>query len=326
MMKRSFSKRFREEKHTGFATQNGNQGSRLMNKDGSYNVIRKGMPLLNRLNRFHDLITMRWTTFNSMVIVFYVLINLLFTSLYMLFGVEDLGGTFGQSTPDKFWEAFFFSCQTFTTVGYGRINPIGLPANIIASFESLIGLMSFALATGLIYGRFSRPHAKLLKSDNVIIAPFQNGTALMFRITNARKNQLIECEASLMMSFIETESGVRKFLPLILEYSKVSALAMSWTIVHPIDENSPMNGLGPEDLKEMVAEFMFSLKAFDDTYSQTVHTRFSYAHDDLVWGAKFAPMFHSSKTSNSTILELDKIGAYERVELPLKLQKAASES
>lgn len=324
-MKSSFFKRFREEQHTGFSTQSNTQGSRLMNKDGSFNVQRTGMPFLKTLNRFHDLITMPWASFNSIVIIFYIFINLFFTSLYLLFGVEHLGGTIAQSFSDKFFEAFFFSTQTFTTVGYGRINPVGLPANIIAAVESLTGLMSFALATGLIYGRFSRPHAKILYSEKAIIAPFHEGTALMFRIANARSNQLIECEAELMMSFIEPETNMRKFLPLELEYKQVTGLAMSWTIVHPIDEKSPMNGLGPADLKEIDAEFIFSFKAFDDTYSQTVYTRYSYSHDEMVWGAKFIPMFHRSEDTNATILELDKIGSFNNIELPLKLQKTASE-
>ncbi|MFI5222283.1 MAG: ion channel [Bacteroidia bacterium] len=324
-MKRSFFKRFHEEQHTGFSTRSGNQGSRLMNKDGSFNVVRKGMPLLRRLDRFHDMITMPWSTFNTIVIIFYLLINLFFTSLYLMFGVESLGGTIATSPIDKFFEAFFFSCQTYTTVGYGRVNPIGLPANIIASIESLTGLMSFALATGLIYGRFSRPNAKILYSENMVIAPFQNGTALMFRIANARKNQLIECEASLLMSFIEPETQIRKFLPLTLEYNKVTGLAMSWTIVHPINENSPLSGLGPADLNEVDSEFIFMFKAFDDTYAQTIHARYSYSHKELIWGAKFNPAFHSDKNSNATILELDKLGSYEKVELPLVLQKASSE-
>lgn len=324
-MKRAFFTKFKEEEHTGFSTRSGIQGSRLMNKDGTFNVIRRGMPFLNRLNRFHDLITMRWSTFNTIVIVFYLIINLVFTLLYLLAGVEHLGGTIAISSTDKFFEAFFFSCQTYTTVGYGRVNPVGLPANIIASIESLTGLMSFALATGLIYGRFSRPNAKILYSENAIIAPFQNATAFMFRIANARKNQLIECEAQLMMSYVDSETAIRKFLPLKLEYNKVSGLAMSWTVVHPINDDSPLKGISPDDLKEFDAEFIFMFKAFDDTYSQTIHARNSFTHHDIVWGAKFQPMFHTDEHSNATILELDQISSYEKIELPLVLQKASSE-
>jgi inward rectifier potassium channel len=230
--------------------------------------------------------------------------------------MDEIDGDLGVTSIEHFWDAFFFSSQTLTTVGYGRTNPIGLNANIIAAFECLLGLMSFAIMTGVLYGRFSRPQAKLVNSPNALLSPFNGGTALMFRIANGRSNQIIECEAQVLMSYIDRETNRREFEQLTLEYKTVSALALSWTIVHPITDDSPMKGLSQQDLEEIDAEFILLFKAFDETYAQTVHSRISYASHELIWGAKFDIMFHRSDNGQGTVLEMDKIGAYKEVSLP----------
>jgi inward rectifier potassium channel len=221
----------------------------------------------------------------------------------------------GVTKMEHFWDAFFFSSQTLTTVGYGRTNPMGLSANIVAAVECLLGLMSFAIMTGVLYARFSRPQAKLLNSPHALIAPFKDGTALMFRIANSRSNQIIECEAQVLMSYIDKDTNRREFESLTLEYKTVSALALSWTIVHPINDDSPMKGLSAKELDEIDAEFIVLFKAFDETYAQTVHSRISYASNELIWGAKFEVMFHRSNNGMGTVLEMDKIGAYYEVPL-----------
>ena len=158
-----------EDKYTGFGSQAQAQGNRLVNKDGSFNVKRDGLPLFNRFNPFHDLILMSWMHFSLIIFAFYFTVNLIFAFIYFYIGIEHLGGIIGSTLKDKFFEAFFFSTQTFTTVGFGRINPIGNAASTVAAIESLIGLMAFALATGLLYGRFSRPNVKLIRSENAVI-------------------------------------------------------------------------------------------------------------------------------------------------------------
>ncbi len=307
-----------EDKYTGFGSQAQVQGNRLVNKDGSFNVKRDGLPLFNRFNPFHDLILMSWMHFSLIIFAFYFTVNLIFAFLYFYIGIEHLGGIIGYTQKDKFFEAFFFSTQTFTTVGFGRINPIGNAASTVAAIESLIGLMAFALATGLLYGRFSRPNVKLIRSENAVISPFQNKTAVMLRIANARNNQLIECEARMMLSYIEKETSVRRFLTLKLEYEKVSALSLSWTIVHPIEEDSPMYGLSMQDLLDTESELILAFKGFDDTYSQIVHYRFSYTAQEIVFGAKFIPMFERDKDGQATVLHMDMIGAYEILEIGKK--------
>ncbi|MCU0442891.1 MAG: ion channel [Bacteroidia bacterium] len=301
---------------TGFGTQASNQGERLVRKDGSYNVIRSGMPFSSRFNHYHDLITMKWWKFYLLVITFYTSMNILFALIFMAVGMEQIEGDLGLTTAEHFWDAFFFSSQTMTTVGYGRTSPIGFAANLVAAIECLIGLMSFAILTGVLYGRFSRPRAKLASSDQAVIAPFEGGTALMFRIANARSNQLIECEAQLLMSYIDRATNRREFETLTLEYNKISALALSWTVVHPIVGDSPLVGLSLNDLKEMDCEFVCNFKGFDETYSQVVYTRISYNSNEIVWGAKFTPMFHRAQNSAATVLEVDKVGDYELMALP----------
>ncbi len=326
-MIKKLSNKFKDDQDTGFSAKANIQGGRLLNSNGSFNVIRKGLPFVSRLNFFHELIMMKWSKFIFVVLAFYTAMNLLFGSLYYFVGVEHLNGTAGNSELDKFLESFFFSTQTFATVGYGRINPTGILTNIIASLEALMGVMSLAVDTSLLYSRFSRAQAKMLYSKNMIVAPYQGISALMFRIANAGKDQLIECELQLMVSFVINENGNanRKFLPLKLERSKVASMAMSWTVVHPLNEESPLMNFTQEDLADADAEFILMFKAYDDTYSQVIHTRSSYKYHEIIWGAKFLPMFHASENGSATVFEFDKINLFEQAELPLRLQKASSE-
>lgn len=298
---------------TGFGAQASNQGERLVNADGTYNVKRVGIPFFNRFNHFHDLITMKWWKFFLLVFAFYTSINIIFAFLFLAVGMDQLDGDMGLTVQEQFWDAFFFSSQTLTTVGYGRTNPIGFTANVVAAFECLLGLMTFAIMTGVLYARFARPRAKLVYSDHALISPFNGGKALMMRVANGRTNQIIECEAQLLMSYIDKTTNRREFEPLTLEYTKVSALALSWTIVHPIVDESPMFGLTQKDLEEIDAEFILLFKAFDETYAQSVHARHSYSSDQIVWGAKFELMYHRADNKSSTVLEMDKIGSYQLV-------------
>jgi inward rectifier potassium channel len=326
-MIKKISKKFKADNDTGFASQATYQGGRMLNTDGSYNVVRKGLPFFIRFSFFHELIMMKWAKFWLAVMIFYVGMNVLFGTIYYFIGVEHLNGTIGNSEKEKFLESFFFSTQTFATVGYGRINPTGVLTNTVASLEALMGVMSLALVTSLLYSRFSRPQAKMKYSENMIVAPYQGSTALMFRIANAGKDQLIECEAQLMISFVvnENNANVRKFLALKLERDKIASMPLSWTIVHPLDEDSPIQHFTLQDLADSEAEFIFMFKAFDDTYSQGIHSRTSYKTHEIVWGAKFKPMFHRTDDNSGTILEFDQINEFDRIELPLRLQKAASQ-
>ena len=291
--------------------------SRNMNKDGTFNVVRTGEPRFRHYELYNRLITLSWTKFIFFIFLSYGIANLLFATIYYFIGAEKLSmDTSHMSEGEKFLEVFFFSSQTLTTLGYGRVAPIGALASTIAGIEAMMGLLGFALATGLLYGRFSRPHAKLLYSENAVIAPYRGITGLMFRLTNMRRNQLIEVEVDVTMGFFEPGSKVRSFLPLSLERKKINLFPTSWTVVHPIDEASPLYGKSAQDLHEMEVEMYVLLKAFDDTFSQTVYSRTSYRDSEIIYGAKFLPMF-SQQENGKTLLDLRLINAMEKVELPV---------
>ncbi len=229
----------------------------------------------------------------ALVILCYFVVNLLFASIYMAVGVENLTATEGLTTFEKFMEAFFFSAQTITTLGYGRVAPVGIPANSIAALESLLGLLSFALATGMLYGRFSKPSGKIRYSSIALIAPYQDINGFMFRVVNPQSNQLLEVEVTVSLSLSNKHSDKRDFYLLDLERPKVVFFPTMWTIVHPITQNSPLYGLSETDVLEREAEFIITLRAFDESFSQTVYSRASYNAYDLKWGAKFVYLIKS---------------------------------
>jgi inward rectifier potassium channel len=201
--------------------------------------------------------------------------------------MENLTGIRGVTPFEQFTEAFFFSAQTITTLGYGQVAPLGLLANIVAATESMMGLLSFALATGMVYSRFSKPSAKLKYSEQAVIAPYKDINGFMFRVVNPHGNQLLEVEASVSLSILGEDSELRNFYPLDLERSKVVFLPAVWTIVHPITDDSPFKGLSTEDLLRRDMEVIVVIKAFDESFSQSVYSRSSYKFDELKWGEKF---------------------------------------
>lgn len=312
MIKRLKGNRYHEVNDTGFGAQTQQQGARSINADGSFNVVQEGLPFFKRLNIFHYLITIPWYRFNLLVFAAYLVVNTFFASVYLTVGMDQIDGDLGQTGMEKFWDAFFFSAQTLTTVGYGRQNPLGLTANFVSALECLVGLMSFALMTGLLYSRFSRPVVNLIYSKNLLLAPYQQGTALMFRIANTKKNHLIDCEVEVLlaMDVADGDKTQRRFFNLDLERKKIQSLMLSWTIVHPITNQSPLHELSTQDLIDCDAEFLFFFKAFDDTYSQNVHTRHSYKPNQLVENVKFSPMFYPSLNGRNTILRLNEIDNY----------------
>jgi len=286
---------------------------RILNKDGSFNIIKENVPLFEKFNFFHSLVSMSWTKFLVIVLSAYFCINLLFASIYMLIGVEHLTGIRGTTPAHQFMEAFFFSAQTITTLGYGQVAPIGLIANIVAATESMLGLLGFALATGMVYGRFSKPSAHLKYSEQAIIAPYKDINGFMFRVVNPRGNQLLEVEANVSLSVMRESSGLRDYFSLELERSKVVFLPASWTLVHPITEESPFNKFTAQELEAKDMEVIVVIKAFDESFSQSVYSRSSYKFKELKWGEKFTYLI--SHKDGRLSIDISAISATEKATL-----------
>jgi inward rectifier potassium channel len=274
----------------GLTTQFSGELRRTINADGSFNVRREGLRWRDA-NPYLMLIDTTWPRFLLVVATGFLLVNVIFACLYLAIGIQNLKGL--ESDMGPFANAFFFSVHTLTTVGYGNVYPEGPWANVVSSLEAATGLMVFAIATGLLYGRFSRPSARIVYSKNAIIAPYQDGNSLQFRVTNARTNVLMNMEARVLLMTVESSDGIlrRSFIDLPLERRSVYFFALTWTIVHPIDSDSPFFGKTREDLAKGSAELLILIQGFDDTFSQVVHSRYSYRHDELIWGAKFIPAF-----------------------------------
>jgi len=231
-------------------------------------------------------------------------------------GIEHLKGAEAPSAWAQFLNAFFFSAHTLTTVGYGNMYPSGPAANTIATIEALLGLLAFAIATGLVFGRFSRPSARIGFSERMLIAPYRDGTSLQFRIVNRRSNNLIDLDARLLLMTVEQADGnlQRKYANLELERDHLLFFPLTWTIVHPLNDNIPIYGKTQEDLERLQAEIIIMLKAFDDTFGQTVQVRYSYRYDEITWGAKFVPAFEIDGEGNMR-LEVNRVGKVEAAPL-----------
>ncbi len=289
----------------GLTTQFSGELRRTINPDGTFNVRRRGMRLRD-VNLYLKLIDTTWPRFLAVVLSIFLAVNMLFAAIYLAIGADHLKGH--EPEMSTFLNAFFFSVHTLTTVGYGNIYPVGEQANAVAALEAATGLMIFALATGLLYGRFSRPSARILFSNRALIAPYQDGTSLQFRITNARTNVLMDLEARVLLMTVDTSNGQlkRSYFDLPLERRRVYFFPLTWTVVHPIDDKSPLYGRSSQDLAQQAAEILILIQGFDDTFSQMVHARYSYRHDEILFGARFEPAFHVDQKGD-LVLDVDRI-------------------
>lgn len=306
----------KQNNDTGFSSNNTSAGGRFINKDGTFNVVKEGMSFLKRFSIFNDMLHLPQWKFISVIFLFFILINLLFTSIYFLIGPQQLDGLVTSSPWKTFREIFYFSTQTFTTVGYGHVSPTGDAANIVAGIEALTGFLSLAIATGLIYGRFSKPRSYLVFSNEALVSPYKNGKAIMFRFAAYKdKHTLTDLEIKVNTGLMLTEDGKAdyKYFSLNLERSKVETMPLSWTVVHPIDENSPFYGFTEEDMKMADAELYVWIRGFDDVFNNTVQQRTSYTYNEIIFNRRFVPMYRESEDGNTTILELQKLNTHKAV-------------
>ena len=263
---------------------------RFLNRDGSLNIHR--MQNRKRLisDLYHYFLSIPWPKFFAFVILGYLLTNFVFAALYFLCGQDALNGI--QQTPAwaRFADCYFFSVQTLATIGYGHISPKGFFPNILVTIQALLGMLTLALTTGILYARFSHPTAMVTFSDKAIIGPHNGNQCFYFRVANERLNQVVEAHVTVTLIKNEvTKEGenTRKFyiLPLEREYSPMFAL--SWTVRHTIDRNSPLWNMDHSKLLEDQVEILASLSGIDEIFSQTVSARISYTADDIVYGVRF---------------------------------------
>jgi inward rectifier potassium channel len=299
---------------TGFGNNASSYGGRFINKDGTFNLKREGVPLFKRIGLYQRMLNSPRWKFIAVILVFYFVINLLFTSVYLLIGADQLQGMISNDGWRRFKEVFYFSTQTFTTVGYGRINPVGDAANIIASLEALTGFLSFAIATGLIYGRFAKPKAYLDFSNMALVSPYKGGAGLMFRFATYKDRHTltnVEIKVNIALRTEENGRATYAFYDLTLERYKVDSLPMNWTVVHEINEASPIHGFSKDDIDAADAELYVLVTGFDEVFSSPVLQRTSYTYGEIRFDAKFVPMYRESEDGQTTILEMQKINEFK---------------
>lgn len=297
----------------GFGTVVGGANERrLLNRDGSFNPRREGQPFLQGLHPYHYMLTISWKRFLSMVVAAYTVINLVYALAYLACGPGAIAGQPPSAFGGTFARAFFLSVETLGTIGYGNIFPVGGPINTIIAIESLTGILMLALITGLFFARFSRPTAAIKFSDRAIVSPYRDKSGFMFRLTNARANQLIELEAKVL--FTQMVEGSRHYHQLPLERKKVVFFPLSWTIVHPVDETSPLWGLSEKDLAERDVEFLVLMSGIDETFSQIVHARTSYKPNEIVFGERFVNIYNPVRSDGTVSIDVRKLGLTEPAE------------
>lgn len=289
---------------------------RLLNRDGTFNVRRKGLGFWESIPLYHILLELTWPRFIALVGVFYLGLNAMFALAYTSVGVGAVGGGSAVTIGQRLVEAFFFSVQTSSTLGYGGLVPRGLAANILVTAESLAGLLSFGLMSGLIFARFARPTARVLFSDVAVVAPYQGVTAFQFRLINRRRTQISDLEIRVIFTRRREGSTGREYHELKLERSRVAFFPLAWTIVHPIVEESPLVALSTEDMAACDAEFLILLKGFDETFSQTVHARSSYDAGEIRFGARFSDMFDHECRDGEIGVDVGKLHDIESVQMP----------
>ncbi|HVT05036.1 MAG TPA: ion channel [Thermoanaerobaculia bacterium] len=290
---------------------------RFLNRDGSFNVRRQGLGLWQSLSLYHWMLTISWPFFLGLVVGSYLSLNAVFAAVLIGCGPDALNGVTGGTLAHRFGQTFFFSVHTLATIGYGNVTPRTLAANIVVTIESLIGLLGFAFAAGIMFARFSRPTAQILFSEHAVITPYNDITAFMFRIANQKNNQIVELGAKVLLSRWKRggEGTDREFKQLRLERDRVTFFPLSWTVVHPIDADSPLYGVTPEELRRTESEFLILLTGFDETFSQNVHTRSSYKGDEVLCGVRFRSML--LKADGGLVgVDLRELNSIEKVPTP----------
>jgi inward rectifier potassium channel len=291
---------------------------RLLNHDGTFNVRRNDLSPFHPYNAYHTLLSLPIPRLLALMAAGYFVTNVLFASFYWVAGRNALAGA-AVAPLARFEDCLFFSVQTLATIGYGKLVPNTRIANILVAFEALVGLLGFAILSGLLFTRFTRPTAKIMFSRHAIIAPYGNGWALMFRLVNLRKNNLTDVHAVVSFARWADENGTRRrrFDQLALERESIMFMPLHWVIVHPISGSSPLRGCSEAGLADADPEIVCAITADDETFAQTVHARTSYDKTDVVWGARFVDMYLSD--SEHVAIDIARLHEFEPVAPPASI-------
>jgi inward rectifier potassium channel len=287
---------------------------RTVNVNQFHHNLRKDADLfvyLKRNDLYHILLKLKWWQFLGLITVTYTGINIIFACLYLL-----TNDGIANAQKNSFLDSFFFSIHTLSTVGYGSMYPQNLAAQIIAAIEIFLGVLLMAILAGIMFARFSRPTARVMFSRVAVICPYHGIPTLMFRAANRRENQIIE--AQVRVTFLKNEISpegqqMRRFYDLNLIRERTPVFALSWLIMHPIDQNSPLWGLSRDDLSNLEAELWVSLTGLDETFSQTIHSRYAYNIEEIIWNHRLVDIF-TVREDGSRALDLRKFNQTQPVE------------
>ncbi len=244
------------------------------------------------------LLDVSWVNLIILIIILYFVTNLLFGFFYL-----ETGGI-ENARPGSFMDAFFFSVQTLATIGFGKMAPVGMAANMLVTFEALLSFCFLALVTGLVFSKFSRPTSRVIFSNVAVICPYNGVPHLMLRLANERGNSIVDASANLSLLRIETSKEgqkMRRFHDLKTVRHHVPILQLTWTVMHPIDEHSPLYNISPEKLRKDEVEIIISLTGIDETLSQTIHARYSYLAEEIICNATFEDIIRRTKENKVEI-------------------------
>lgn len=285
--------------------------SKIIRPNGTLNFKVKGLPLLETVEIHNLLLSISWFGFVMVVFCFYLVTNTVFTILYIISGATGLSGIDASST-NVFFKVFYFSAQTLCTGYFTDTIPVSIRSTSLAAVEAVVGLFLFALITGLLYSRFSKPNSKIIFSDKILIGPYRQGSALMVRIANIKRNQLLKVSAELILLLRVEVDGVKKnmFYNLKLEQETIGMLLLTWTIVHVIDDESPLDTFSLEDIAAANGEIIVVIEGSDDILSQNVFARTSFAANDIISNGRFEDITYTDKNNILTI-DISKMNQYK---------------
>jgi inward rectifier potassium channel len=261
---------------------------------------------------YHWILSLTWPRFAAFLLLVYCLLNLIFATAYVIGGP-----CIGEMTPGSYPQAFFFSVETLATVGYGHMYPATVYGHLVTTLEIIVGMVWVAVITGLIFVRFSRPTARILFSESLVLGNFDGTPALMFRVANLRHTSMVQAEFQLTYSrdqIVQEGDAIRHFYPLKVTPDRMIRFPAALTIRHRIDENSPLYGLTPTDLKEGDAFFLASAVSVETVMAASVQSQKDYSWEDIRFGEKFVDVY---RELGGGALEVDYGRLHETEPVPL---------